>query len=89
MSILPSPWMCNTWNMLKLYDPSPGEQTYFRLKPELEKKFKPDDYVVINPKTSDYVVAKTSVEAMKLARNKYPRGHLFLAQVGRMAGFLK
>ena len=75
--------------MLKLYRPSEGEKTYYQLKDLLEEKYEPDDYVVINPKTSKYFVGKTSVEAMKKARSKYPKGKLFMAQVGRISGLLK
>ncbi len=69
--------------------PSEGEKAYITLQPELEKKYESDDYVVVDPKSRDYFVGETSVEAMKKARAKYPKGGLFLAQVGRLAGLMK
>ena len=75
--------------MLKLYEPTEGEKVYYQLKDNLEKKYDKDDFVVINPKTRKYFIGKTSVEAIKNARKKYPKGELFLAQVGRIAGFMK
>ncbi|KKQ43004.1 MAG: hypothetical protein US60_C0009G0007 [Microgenomates group bacterium GW2011_GWC1_37_8] len=76
-------------SMLKLHEPSEGEKKYYLLKNMLEKKYEPNDYVVINPKTNKYFVGKTSIEAMKKARSKYPKGKLFMAQVGRISGLLK
>ena len=75
--------------MLKSYEPSEGEKKYYQLNSLLDKKYEPSDYVVINPKTNKYFVGKTAVEAMKKARKEYPKGHLFLAQVGRKALYAK
>ncbi|MBI1869488.1 hypothetical protein HYS11_00780 [Candidatus Gottesmanbacteria bacterium] len=75
--------------MLKIYESSEAEKKYIELKPELKKKYQPDDYVVINPRTGKYFVDRSSVGAVKKARKQYPTGKLFLAQVGRMAGFMK
>ncbi len=75
--------------MLTQRTPSEGERKYIALQPELEKKHDSDDYVVVDPKSGEYFVGETSVEAMKKARAKYPRGKLFLAQVGRLAGLMK
>jgi len=75
--------------MLTQRTPSEGERRYITLQPELEKKHDPDDYVVVEPKSGEYFVGDTSVEAMKKARTKYPKGDLFLAQVGRLAGLMK
>ena len=75
--------------MLKIHEPSQGEEVYYALKKELEKKYSADSYVVINPKTEKYFVGKTSVEAIKKARKTYPHTKLFLAQVGRVAGLMK
>jgi len=69
--------------------PSEGEKKFITLQPELERKYEPDDYVVIEPESGEYFVGETSVEAMKKGREKYPKGDLFLAQVGRMAGLMK
>lgn len=64
-------------------------KTYYKLQTKLKEKFPEDNYVVINPKTGKYFVAETSVDAMKKARAAYPKAKLFLAQVGRVAGFMK
>lgn len=75
--------------MLKIHGPSLAEKKYYLLKPKLEKKYDPNDYVVINPRTGRYFVGKTSLEAMKKAREIYRKGKLFLAQVGRMSILMK
>lgn len=75
--------------MLLPHQPSLGEKIYYKLKDKLTKKYRKDYYVVINPKKEDYFIGKTSVEAIKKARTKYPRGKLFLAQIGRIAGLMK
>ena len=75
--------------MLIPHQPSKGEKIYYTLKDKLEKKYSKDNYVVINPETKDYFVGKTSLEAMKKAREKYHKGSLFLAQIGRISGLMK
>ena len=75
--------------MLIPYQPSKAEKIYYKLKDKLEKKYSKDNYVVINPDTKDYFVGKTSVEAMKKARNKFHKGPLFMAQIGRISGLMK
>lgn len=75
--------------MLKIYQPSEAEKKYYKLREKLERQYASDDYVVINPKTEEYFIGKTSVEAMKKAREKCPKGKLFLAQIGRIAGLMK
>ena len=75
--------------MLIPHHPSEGEKIYYSLKDKLAKKYSQNDYVVINPKTRDFFVGKTSVEAMKKAREKFRKGKLFLAQVGRISGLMK
>ncbi len=75
--------------MLIPHQPSKGEEIYYIIKDKLEKKYNKNDYVVINPKTRDYFVGNTSIEAMKKAREKFPKGYLFLAQIGRMSGMMK
>ena len=75
--------------MLIPHQPSKAEKIYYKLKDKLEKRYSKDNYVVINPETEDYFIGKTSVEAMKKARDKYRKGALFLAQVGRISGLMK
>ncbi len=75
--------------MLKSAAVNLGEKLYRKLRPKLAEKYDPETYVVINPKSGEYVTAETSVEAMKKARAAYPKGKLFIAQVGRIAGLLK
>jgi len=75
--------------MLLPHQPTIGEKIYYSLKDKLEKKYSRDHYVVINPETKDYFVGKTSVEAMKKARDKFHKGPLFLAQIGRISGLMK
>jgi len=75
--------------MLRARNYTKAEEKYFQLKPELESKYDEEDYVVIDPETGDYFVGGNSVEAMKKARQEKPKGKLFVAQVGRIAGFIK
>ena len=75
--------------MLVPHQSSKSEKIYYTLKDKLEKKYDPQYYVVINTATGKYCVGKTSVEAMKKARKKYPQAPLFLAQIGRIAGLMK
>lgn len=66
-----------------------GKQIYYRLKPMLEKKFSPEDYVTIDVDSGDYFVAESGLNAIRKAQRKYPNRKFFLAQVGRIAGLLK
>ena len=75
--------------MLIPHIPNKGEKIYYLLKDRLEKKYSKEYYVVINPDTEDYFVGRTSVEAIKKAREKFHSGKLFLAQIGRLAGLMK
>ena len=79
----------NIFIMLVPETVSSGVKQYLKLQDKLLKQFAADDYVVIDPHSGAYFVGETSVAAMKKARTKYPRGKLFLAQVGRMAGLMK
>lgn len=65
-----------------------GTKIYFKIKPELEKKFEANYYVTIEVKTGKYFIGKTSVEAMNKASKKFPDDMFFMAQVGRLAGRL-
>lgn len=65
-----------------------GEKIYYKIKPDLEKKYNPDYYVTIEVKSGKYFVGKTSVEAMNKAEKKFPNKIFFLAQVGRLTGRL-
>lgn len=75
--------------MLIPHQASQAEKVYYKLKDKLEKRYSKDHYVVINPDTKDFFVGETSVEAMKKARNKFHKGSLFLAQIGRISGLMK
>lgn len=66
-----------------------GEQIYYQLKPILEKKFSPEDYVSIDVETGNYQVDKTGVGAILKSRRRNPKKKFFLAQVGRLAGMFK
>jgi hypothetical protein len=66
-----------------------GKQIYYQLKPKLEKKYVPQDYVTIDVETGDYAVAETSLEAIKKLQQRHPKKIFFLAQVGQIAGMLK
>lgn len=66
-----------------------GKEIYYLIKPKLEKKHSPEDYVSIDIETGDYFVGKSGIEAIEKAQKKHPRKKFFLAQVGTMSGILK
>lgn len=66
-----------------------GKQIYYQLKPSLEKKFSPEDYVTIDVDSGDYFVAESGLNAIRKAQRKYPNRKFFLAQVGRITETLK
>ena len=66
-----------------------GREFYYRLKPELEKKYNQGDYVSFEVESGDYFIGKTSIESLLKAKKKYPNKQFFLAQVGSIAGILK
>ena len=66
-----------------------GRGIYYRLKPSLEKKYKPNYYVSIEVESGDYFVGKNTLEALEKAKKQHPRKQFFLAQIGRIAGILK
>ncbi len=66
-----------------------GKELYYRLKPQLEKKYSKGDYVSFEVESGKYFVGKTSIEALHKAKRKYPHKQFYLAQVGSIAGILK
>ena len=66
-----------------------GKEIYYQLKPKLEKKFSPEDYVSIDVETGDYQIDKTDVGAILKSQKRHPDKKFFLAQVGQVAGMLK
>lgn len=66
-----------------------GKQIYYQLKPSLEKKFSPEDYVTIDVDSGDYFIAESGLSAIRKAQRKYPNRKFFLAQVGRITETLK
>lgn len=66
-----------------------GKSIYYRIKPQLEKKFEPSNYVSIEVGSGKYFIGKNSIEALDKAQKKFPKKQFFLAQVGKLAGSLK
>jgi hypothetical protein len=65
-----------------------GEKIYYKIKPELEKRYNPSYYVTIEVNTGKYFVGKTSIAAIHKAQKVFPKKQFFLAQVGRVTGLL-
>jgi hypothetical protein len=65
-----------------------GEEIYSKLEPQLEKKHE-GDFVAIDITSQDYFVGKSPINAINKAQRKHPKKIFFLAQVGKMASFLK
>jgi hypothetical protein len=66
-----------------------GKDIFYSLKPSLEKKYKPGDFVTIEVNTGKFFVGKNPIEAINEAKKNFPHKQFFLAQVGRAAGILK
>lgn len=66
-----------------------GKEIYYRIKPRLEKKYPPGDFVTIEVSSGRFFVGKNSLEAMRKAQKHFPKKQFFLSQVGRVAGILK
>ena len=65
-----------------------GEKIYYKIKPELEKKYNPGYYVTIEVGSGKYFVGKTSIEAAHKAKKVFPKKQFFLARVGRLADYM-
>lgn len=66
-----------------------GKDLYYRLKPDLEKKYSLSDYISFEVQSGDYFVGKTPVQSLQKAKRKYPDKEFFLAQIGNIAGTMK
>ncbi len=75
----------STINTKKQFIVEEGRKIYFKIKPQLVKKFDPGYYVTIESNSGKYFVGKTSIEAMNKAKKHFPRRQFFMARVGRVA----
>ena len=66
-----------------------GKELYYRLRPELKKKYDEGDYIAFEVESGDYFVGETGLKAINKGLKKYPNKQFFLAQVGSVAGLLK
>lgn len=66
-----------------------GKELYYKLKPNLEKRYELGDYVSFEVQSGDYFVGRTPTESLHKAKKKYPNKEFFLAQVGSIAGVMK
>lgn len=66
-----------------------GKDIFYRLKPSLEKKYQPRDFITIEVNTGKFFVGKNPIEAINKAKKHFLHKQFFLAQVGRAAGILK
>lgn len=65
-----------------------GEKIYYKIKPELEKKYDPSYYVTIEVNSGKYFVGKTSIQALHKAQKVFPHEQFLLARVGRLADLM-
>lgn len=65
-----------------------GERVYYKIKPELEKKFDLGFYVTIEVDTGRYFVGRTLLESAHKAKKEFPRKQFFSARVGRLADYM-
>lgn len=66
-----------------------GKDIFYRIKPELEKKFQPGHFVTIEVGSGKFFMGRSPIEAINRAKKKFPRKQFFLAQIGRSSGILK
>lgn len=66
-----------------------ARERYYQIKSELKEKYSPGDVVLIEPESGDYFVGRTTIEAYKKAKRKYPKKTFFSAQIERLAFQLK
>lgn len=66
-----------------------GKNIFYRLKPQLDKKYQPGSFLTIEVGSGKFFVGKTPIEAISKAKKKFPKKQFFLTQVGKMAGILK
>jgi len=76
-------------NLQKQFIVEKGREIYYKIKPELKKKFDPGFYVTIEANSGKYFVGKTSIEAMDKARKYFPRRQFYMAQVGSATANMK
>jgi len=65
-----------------------GERIYYKIKPELEKKFDPGFYVTIEVSSGKYFVGKTAIESIFKAKKAFPHKQFFTATVGRLYSYM-
>ncbi len=65
-----------------------GERLYYKIKPDLEKKYDLSYYVTIEVGSGKYFVGKTPIQAYNKAKKQFPKKIFFLAQVGNLYGKL-
>ena len=66
-----------------------GKDIYYKIKPQLEKKYNPGSYVTIEVNSGKFFVANNPIQAINRAKKTFPRQQFYLAQIGRAAGVLK
>lgn len=66
-----------------------GKIIYYQIKPLLEEKYEPADFVTIEVESGEYFVGKTAIEALEKAKERFPERKFFLTQVGQLAGLMK
>ncbi len=66
-----------------------GREIYYKIKPQLEKKHDPGNYVTIEVNSGRFFVGRNSIEAMDKAKKHFPRRQFFMARVGRITSNLK
>lgn len=79
----------STINLKPQFIVEKGREIYYRIKPELNKKYEPGYYVTIEVNSGKFFVGRTSIEAMDKAKKHFPRRQFFMANIGRLPSMLK
>ncbi|OGK09191.1 hypothetical protein A2767_06590 [Candidatus Roizmanbacteria bacterium RIFCSPHIGHO2_01_FULL_35_10] len=66
-----------------------GREIYYKIRPELKKKYNEGHYVTIEVNSGKYFIGKTPIEAMDIAKKHFPKRKFYMAQVGSMTSLMK
>ncbi|PIQ71631.1 hypothetical protein COS77_02945 [Candidatus Roizmanbacteria bacterium CG06_land_8_20_14_3_00_34_14] len=79
----------STINLTQEFIVEKGREIYHKIKPHLDKKYKPGYYVTIEANSGKFFVGKTPIEAMDKAKKNFPRRVFYMANIGRLPSMFK
>jgi len=79
----------STINLKQEFIVEKGREIYYRIKPQLDKQYKPGYYVTIEANSGKFFVGRTPIEAMDKAKKSFPRRQFYMANIGRLPSMFK